>query len=141
MNGDRSVRDVLDRYRRAVLAKDVEAFVALYDADVRIFDAFGAWSHRGIDAWRRTVVGWFGSLDSERVEVGFSDVETVLGPAVAAVHAFVRYQAVGPDGAALRALDNRISMVLRPAEGAWKIVHEHTSAPIDRAKTAPILQR
>jgi hypothetical protein len=39
---------------RAVLAKDVEAFVALYDADVRIFDPFGAWSHRGIDAWRHT---------------------------------------------------------------------------------------
>jgi len=135
------MRDVLDRYRRAVLAKDVDAFVALYDADVRVFDAFGAWSYRGIDAWRRSVVEWFGSLDAERVEVGFSDVETVVGPEVAAVHAVVRYQAVGPDGSALRALDNRISMLLRRADGAWRIVHEHTSAPIDPTKTAPILQR
>ena len=135
------MRDVLDRYRRAVLAKDVEAFVALYDTDVRIFDAWGAWAHEGIDAWRRTVAEWFGSLGAERVEVEFSHVATIVGPDLAAVHAFVRYRAVGSDGSVLRALDNRISMVLRPANGAWKVVHEHTSAPIDLRKTAPILQR
>ena len=141
MNEEQAVREVLDRYRRAVLAKDVDSFVALYDADVRIFDTWGVWSYRGIDAWRRVVAEWFGSLGAERVEVGFSDVESVVGTEVAALHAFVRYGAIGPDGASLRAMDNRISMVLRRRDGAWKIVHEHTSAPIDVAKTTPILQR
>ena len=141
MNEEQAVREVLDRYRRAVLAKDVDAFVALYDAEVRVFDAWGAWSHRGIHAWRRVVTEWFGSLGPERVEVTFSEVETVVAPGLAALHAFVRYRAVGPDGTPLRALDNRISMVLRRRDAAWTIVHEHTSAPIDVAKTTPMLQR
>jgi ketosteroid isomerase-like protein len=141
MNEERAVREVLDRYRHAVLAKDVDSFVALYDVDVRIFDTWGAWSYRGIDAWRRVVAEWFGSLGSERVEVVFSDVESFVAPTLAVLHAFVRYRAVRPDGSPFRALDNRISMALRPIGGAWKIVHEHTSAPIDAAKTTPILQR
>jgi uncharacterized protein (TIGR02246 family) len=141
MNEEQAVRAVLDRYRRAVLAKDVDAFVALYDAEVRVFDTWGAWSHRGIDAWRRVVDEWFGSLGAERVEVAFSDVETAVAPDLAALHAFVRYRAIDPGGVPLRALDNRISMVLRRRDGAWTILHEHTSAPIDGAKTTPILQR
>ena len=36
------------------------------------------------------------------------------------------------EGKELRSMDNRITWVLRKnSEGAWKIVHEHTSAPVD----------
>ena len=99
MNEEQTVREVLDRYRDAVLAKDVEAFVALYDADVRVFDTWGAWSYRGVEAWQRVGTEWFGSLGEERVEVAFSDVGIVVKTDLAALHAFVRYGAIGPDRA------------------------------------------
>ena len=62
---------MLDGNRDAVFARDVDAFAALYDQDVHVFDMWGGWSLRGIAAWRRMAEGWFGSLGDERVRVTF----------------------------------------------------------------------
>jgi hypothetical protein len=43
---------LLDAYRAAVLAKDVDAFAALYAADIEVYDLWADWTHRGRDAWR-----------------------------------------------------------------------------------------
>ena len=60
----------------------------------------------------------------------FDDVRTQAGADVAAVNAFTTFAAVSPDGTELRSMNNRLTWVLRKdADGAWKIVHEHTSAP------------
>ena len=118
---------VLDSYKAAVAAKDVEAFVALYDDDVRVFDLWGRWSYEGIDAWRAMVTEWFGSLGSERVAVELNDVRTVVGDDVAVVHAFITYRGLSSDGGELRAMDNRMTWGLRRDGEAWRIVHEHTS--------------
>src|SRR6266851_9883530 len=41
-------------------------------------------------------------------------------------------QGLSGDGKELRSMDNRITWVLRKnRDGAWKIIHEHTSAPAD----------
>ncbi len=132
---------VLEGYKAAVHAKDVDAFVALYDTDVRVFDMWGTWSHDGLAAWRTMAEGWFGSLGSERVLVSFHGVQTTLTPDLAVAHAFVTYQAVGADGAVLRGLDNRITLTLQPRGGAWKIVHEHSSAPLDGNTAKAIFKR
>ena len=77
------------------------------------------------------VAEWFGSLpDDEVVAVRFDDVRTQAGEDVAAVNAFTTFAAVSPDGTELRSMNNRLTWVLRKdADGAWKIAHEHTSAP------------
>jgi uncharacterized protein (TIGR02246 family) len=141
MAADSAVRQVLEGYKAAVFAKDVDAFIALYDADLQVFDMWGQWSHRGLAAWRAMAAEWFGSLGTERVVVDFSEVHTVVSPDLAVAYAFVTYTAVGADGAKLRSLDNRMTLALRPQGGAWKIVHEHTSAPIDGETTKAIFQR
>lgn len=138
---DSAVRQVLEGYKAAVFAKDVDAFIALYDADLQVFDMWGQWSHRGLAAWRAMAAEWFGSLGTERVVVDFSEVHTVVSPDLAVAYAFVTYMAVGADGATLRSLDNRMTLALRPQGGAWKIVHEHTSAPIDGETTKAIFKR
>ena len=64
------------------------------------------------------------------VVVEFDDVRTQAGADVAAVSAFTTFAAVSPDGTELRSMNNRLTWVLRKeADGAWKIAHEHTSAP------------
>lgn len=128
---DNPVLQVLENYKAAVYAKDVDAFIALYDEDVVVFDMWGVWSYNGIASWRDMVARWFGSLGTERVIVDFSHVRTVAVQDLAVVHAFVRYRAVSEDGVDLRALDNRLSVALRNKDGGWKIVHEHTSSPLD----------
>ena len=131
----------LQAYRDAVLAKDVDAFVALYDADVHVFDMWNDWSLRGLAAWRRMAEGWFGSLGDERVRVEFDDIHSTISDALICGHATVTYTALSATDTALRSLSNRMTLALRRTNGGWKVVHEHTSAPIDHASMKPVLQR
>jgi ketosteroid isomerase-like protein len=120
---------VLDAYRTAVRAKDVDAFVAIYDDDVRIFDTW-QWSYDGLEAWRAMATEWFGSLGDDQVAVEHSDVEIVVGDGIAIVSGYTRFAGISATGEELRAMENRLTWALRRTdEGDWKVVHEHTSAP------------
>ena len=132
---------VLQAYKAAVLAKDVEAFLALYDDEVHVFDLWGAWSLRGIEAWRGMAVEWFASVGDDRVIVDIDQAGSTCVGDLAVGHAFLTYTAVSADGAELRSLDNRITAALRQVEGVWKIFHEHTSVPIDHVSTKAMLRR
>jgi len=133
--------EVLEAYRAAVLAKDVEAFLALYDDEVHVFDLWGAWSLQGIEAWRRMAVEWFASVGDDRVIVEIDQAgSTCLGD-LAIGHAFLTYTAISADGTELRSLDNRITAALRKSEGVWRIFHEHTSVPIEHASAKAMLRR
>lgn len=135
------INNMLDAYAAAVLAKDVDAFTALYADEVSIFDLWGEWSYEGADAWRAVVTDWFGSLDNERVVVSFKDVRMIVTSDLAVAHAFVTYQAESSAGIFLRSLTNRMTWSLLPRLGAWKVVHEHTSAPADFNTSKVMLQR
>ena len=126
------MEEMLTAYAAAVRTKDVDAFVGLYADDVRNFDLWQEWTYDGKDALRATVRQWFGSLpDDEVVAVEFDDVRTQAGAEVAAVSAFTTFAGLSPDGTELRSMNNRLTWVLRKEPGgAWKIVHEHTSAPV-----------
>ncbi|MDQ2778501.1 MAG: nuclear transport factor 2 family protein [Pseudomonadota bacterium] len=136
---------LLQRYAAAVRAKDVEALMALYAEDVRIFDAWNAWSYEGAVAWRCMVGIWFGSLGVGNADVTFSDVRSFGGGDVRTVSAFVRYSAHGSDGVEAHAMDNRLSWVIQRQAAShgesWRIVHEHTSAPVGFSDMKAILQR
>ena len=138
---DNPIIQVLTEYKEAVFAKDVDAFVALYDEEVQVFDMWGVWLYKGIAPWREMTTGWFGSLGTERVVVDFSDVQTVLAQDLAVIHAFVTYKAITVDGVELRSMDNRLTMTLRKTGDEWKIVHQHTSSPIDFKTTKVIFKR
>ena len=125
------VRRLLDAYRDAVLAKDVDALLALYAPDARLFDMWGPWSYDGAAAWRKNVEDWFGSLGSEKVGVEFDDVRTIDSGDVIVAQAFVTYRGLSAAGEELRAMQNRLTVILANKGGAWKIVHEHSSSPAD----------
>ena len=131
MNELEPITQLLDAYKAAVYAKDIDAFVALYDQDVCVFDLWGQWSYNGAEAWRGMVTDWFGSLGTERVAVEFDKVQSIMAQEVAVVHAFVVYRGVSAEGEALRAMTNRLTWALEQKDGIWKIVHEHSSAPAD----------
>jgi uncharacterized protein (TIGR02246 family) len=135
------VHAVLEAYRHAVHAKDVDAFVAIFADDVRVFDMWGTWSHDGIDSWREMAEAWFGSLGGGRVRVDFDGVQATVGDEVAVLSAFVRFTGLAADGEELRSLNSRLTWALRKSGDAWKVVHEHTSAPVDMATGQVDLQR
>jgi ketosteroid isomerase-like protein len=135
------VLQVLEDFKAAVFEKNVDAFVALYDRDLVVFDMWRVWSYNGIVAWREMVEGWFGSLGTDSVVVDFDDVQTIVGQGLAVIHALIRYKAVGADGAELRSMDSRLTATLRQMGDAWKIVHQHSSSPVDPGTTTVIFKR
>ena len=138
---ERDISRLLATYESAVFKKDVETFMHLYDADVRVFDAWGVWSYEGADAWQRAVEGWFTSLGAERVKVTFDEVRTSVGKDMASVSAVVTYAGQSAKGQQVRAMQNRITWVLRVIGHVPRIVHEHTSAPIGFEDLKAILSR
>ena len=140
-DSDHTVLQVLEAYKAAVLKKDVDAFMRLYDRKVRVFDMWGVWSYEGAAAWRKMVETWFGSLGTERVKVTMEEVQATAGQELAVVSAIVTYAGVSVEGGELRAMQNRRTWVLKPESGVWKIVHEHTSAPVGFDDLKAMLRR
>ena len=130
-----------EAYKSSVLNKQVDRLLELYDEDITAYDMWGRWSYVGAGPWREMNEGWLGSLGSETVVVEFDDVSTVHGAEVAAAYATVTYKAVSETGETLRSMQNRLTWVVKRKNGGWKIVHQHTSAPIDPDKFSPILRR
>jgi len=140
-DAEQEVRRVIGSYGAAVLARDVEAFMRLYHPTVRVFDAWGVWLYEGASPWRIAVEGWFASLGSERVKVSFSEVQIMADQVLATVSAIVTYAAESAQGEPLRAMQNRVTWVLRQSGHVFRITHEHTSAPIGFEDSKAILAR
>ena len=126
---DRPVRQCLDAYQAAVLAKDVDAFVAIYAHDARIFELWGQWEH-DIASWREMAQGWFAFLGDGRSVVEAHDVYTQVSGDMALLTASLTFRGIDAAGQEQRSLDNRLSWVLRERGGRWLVVHEHTSVPL-----------
>jgi ketosteroid isomerase-like protein len=130
-----------DAYKSAVFNKDVDTLMGLYDRDLVAFDLWGAWSHIGETSWREMNEEWLTTLGSESVLVDFEDIRIFPGADFAAAAATVSYKAISQKGEILRSMQNRLTWVAKPIHGAWKIVHQHTSAPIDPATMTAKLRR
>jgi ketosteroid isomerase-like protein len=130
-----------EAYKSSVLDKQVDGLMDLYDDDLTAYDLWGRWSYLGAGPWREMNEEWLGSLGSDTVVVEFDDIKTVYGAEISAAYATVSYQARSQTGEILRSMQNRLTWVARQKNGAWKIVHQHTSAPIDPGKMSPVLHR
>lgn len=136
-----AIARVLESYKSAVLARDVEAFMRLYDPAVRVFDTWGVWSYEGSEAWRIAVEGWLTSLGTETVKVTFDAVQSSASREFVVVSAMVTYAGISAQGKPLRTIQNRLTWVLRMTGHVFRIIHEHTSAPIGFDDSKAIFQR
>ncbi|MGQ0798561.1 MAG: YybH family protein [Pseudomarimonas sp.] len=138
---DQPVHRLIEAYRRAVFERDVDAFMRLYDPSARVFDAWDVWSYESADAWRVSVDAWLSSLGDERVQVTAADVQAHRVSPLLVASAVFKYAAISSTGQELRALQNRLTWVLRAEGDGWKIVHEHTSLPVGHEDARAIFQR
>ena len=138
---EQSVHRVIEQYKAAVLARDVSAFMRLYDPKARIFDAWGIWEYDNASNWQVAVEGWLGSQTTEKIKVSFENVQIQGSRDFAVVSAIVTYAEVSAQGEQVRAMQNRITWALRTIGHVLRIVHEHTSAPIGFDDQKAILQK
>jgi ketosteroid isomerase-like protein len=123
--------DFFDIYRQSAWERDAARMVALYDQEVLIFDMWAHGYQRGLQAWGAEINARLASLGEEKVRVIFEAVEVSEGSGLAFGSALVTYQAVAGDGTVLRSMRNRMTVGFALSEGMWKVVHQHTSAPLD----------
>ncbi len=136
-----SILHIVEAYKQAVLDKDVEAFMRLYDEDARVFDTWGVWCYEGAGPRRKVIEDWFSSLGAEFVRVTVDDVQIINGQGLCVVTAAFRYAGCSAEGSELRAMHNRLTWALRPGGKSWKIAHEHTSVPIGFDDCKAIFER
>lgn len=140
-NIETQITSVCISYQSAVYEKNAGAFLGLYHPEARVFDTWETWSYEGLNNRKGVIEDWFSSLKEERVRVIFDRIQTVIDDELATLSARVVYIALSPAGAELRSMQNRLTWVLKRQEGAWKIIHEHTSVPIGGNDLKGKLQR
>jgi len=138
MNTDnQQIHALIRKYCESVLNKDADALLRLYEEHVRLFDMWNQPCVRGMAEWAPIVRHWLGGLGTESVHVEFKEVEVQVERDLAVLTSFVHYQARDSAGVVLRKMMNRLTwMLVRHASG-WRIVHQHTSIPIDSKTIAP----
>ncbi len=136
-----AIESLFGTYKNSVFQKDVETFVSIFDEKVRIFDMWQRWSYDGLSDWREMVENWFDSLGENKDIVEFNDIEIQSTGEMSVATAFVKFTAVSEKGEELRYLENRITWVVQKKKNGWKIIHQHTSGPIDFQTMKVILQR
>lgn len=132
---------LFETYRNAVFQKDLKAFIAIFDENILVFDMWGQWTYTGLTAWTTMAKGWFESLGTDRDRVDFSDIQVHATGELATATAFVKFTAVSDKGEELRFLENRLTWIARKKGTDWKIIHQHTSSPIDPPTMKAVLHR
>ena len=112
--------NLTNAYADAVYRKDQHAFLALYAADVIVFDTWEQWFHEGRQAWADVVKNWFTGLGDDHVKVDFSPIASSMEGDGAFFCASVRYAALDGEGKELRAMENRLSWSLKRGDDGWR---------------------
>jgi ketosteroid isomerase-like protein len=127
----RKSQDFFTIYRQSAWDKDVESMVGLYHEKVVIFDMWKQGYQTGLKEWSVVIQDWLGSLGEEKVNVIFEMIEIHEGDHVGFGSALITFQAISIDNTIIRSMKNRITLGFSKEKDVWKVVHQHTSAPIN----------
>ena len=101
--------------------------IDLYDEQALVFDLWDQAYEVNPLAWRKLIEDWLGSLGEEEVKVDFKRVAIHQSGALGFASALIHVQAISPEGAILRRMKNRLTLVLTKSEYGWTVIHQHIS--------------
>ncbi len=127
----KKIQDYFTIYKQSAWEKDTESMIGLYDDNVVIFDMWQEGYQTGLAEWSIAIKDWLGSLGEEKVNVIFEMIEIHEGDNVGFGSALVTFQAISIDNTIIRSMKNRITLGFVKERDLWKVVHQHTSAPIN----------
>jgi ketosteroid isomerase-like protein len=132
----KQLEDYFTIYKQAAWDKDIERMIGLYDDNVLIYDMWTNGYQTGLIEWSVAIKDWLGSLGEENVNVLFEMIEIHESGAIGFGSALITYQAISSDNTILRSMKNRITIGFRKEKDMWKVIHQHTSAPINNELVA-----
>jgi ketosteroid isomerase-like protein len=124
------VRDLIERWARAISSGDRAGILAHHSPNLLMFD-FPAPIVRGLDAYDRT---WDFFFAAPKGPIRFvpRDLEVTAGDDVAFASCLIHCE-----GTSAGPVDLRLTAGLRKVDGGWTIVHEHHSVPTLEARLLP----
>jgi len=131
------IRKVLDTVRDAARRRDLQALMSCYAKDVVAFDLMPPLAARGVESYRKNWEIGF-SMTEGPFTIDYQDINVVSSGDVAFVHALEHCVTVDKKEGKKLDMWMRMSAGLKKIEGAWKIVHQHESAPIDMETDRPL---
>jgi uncharacterized protein (TIGR02246 family) len=125
------IRQLLDEWRAALCARDLDRLMQLYAPEVVFYDAVPPTQHRGAEAYRRTWEIMFGFLPP-RLGSEVRDLSIHVSGDLALLHCLQRLTNADTGEAATCGWV-RVTVGYQRQQGTWKVVHEHVSVPFDPA--------
>jgi uncharacterized protein (TIGR02246 family) len=126
MTDEQQIRDLIERWVRAVHEGDLPTVLADHAADIVMFDVPPPEQGvRGLDAYRETWPGFFAWQASGAV-FALESLEVIAGTDVAFAFGLLRC-GTPKDFDRNPAHRLRLTVGLRKADGRWRVLHEHHS--------------
>ena len=124
------IREDVERWARAVRAKDLDGVMAFYAKDVRSFDLVEPLQRVGAEAVRERTQQWFAGFEGP---IGYEvrNLEITAGAEVAFYSSLVRIDGKKKQDGSPIQMWIRVTVCLRRIDGPWKTTHEHVSVPFD----------
>ena len=126
-NDEVEIRELIERWAKAVREENREAIRADHDSGILMFDVPPPFLSRGLDEYMATWETFFSSQEKP-VTFAFHDVNITAGTDVAFATAVGRCINIDNNGER-EPLEFRLTMGLRKIDGKWRIMHEHHSLP------------
>lgn len=127
--GETQIRQLIDKWTKALRAKDVDGLMSLYAPDIRLFDLAPPLQYRGADAYRKNWEEWLSSFQGP---VGYEnrDLSITASDEVAFCHSLNRISGARTNGEQTDVWV-RATVGFRKINGRWMITHEHFSVPFN----------
>jgi uncharacterized protein (TIGR02246 family) len=126
-NDEAEIRELIERWAKAVREENRSAIQADHDPGILMFDVPPPFLSRGLDEYMATWETFFASSEKP-VGFAFHDVEVTCGQDVAFATAIGQCVNIETKGNR-EPLEFRLTMGLRKIDGRWRVMHEHHSLP------------
>ena len=133
------IKDFFEIYQNAAWTKDAKSMINLYAEQAVIFDMWDQGYISNSSEWKQIIIDWLGSLEEEKLKVDFEMVKFHPSDNIGFASALIQFQAISSEGAVIRRMKNRITLGFLKFDDRWKVVHQHTSAPISSNDLTAIL--
>jgi len=132
-----AIRQRIDEWAEAVRALDIEGAMSIYAPEIVSFDVEPPLQHVGLQAKRKNWVGASAQYQGRR-GYDLRDLTVTVGDDVAFARSLNRVSGTLKNG---NEVDFwvRWTACFRKTDGHWLIVHDHVSAPLDRASGRALL--
>ena len=123
------IRHLIDEWRAALCARDLDRLMVHYAPEVRFFDAVPPYQHRGAAAYRATWEAMFPYLP-KRLGSELREVNITVSGDLAMMHGLHRLvDEEWKESATCGWV--RVTVGYQRQQGVWRVIHEHVSVPFD----------